>query len=89
MCPGPFALWIIKWGSEYKTSLLNRFYGGYIFQNPVVDIGSKRWGAGYIKVGSRVQKVGSRVQNSGASGTEKWGVGYAYIEASNPSLYKR
>ena len=52
MCPGPFALWIIKWGSEYKTSLMSRFYGGYIFQNPAEDIRSTKWGAGYELAGS-------------------------------------
>ena len=58
MCPGPFALWIIKWGSEYKTSLMSRFYGGYIFQNPAVDIRSTKWGAVYKIVGHRVRESG-------------------------------
>ena len=78
----PFALWKIKWGSEYNTSLLNRFYGGYIFQNPVVDLrsksgvpGIKKWGAEYRKWGAEYRKwgagykiVGHRVRKSGVSG---------------------
>ena len=71
----PFALWNIKWGSEYNTSLLNRFYGDYIFQNPVVDLrsksgvpGIKKWGAEYRKWGVGYKIVGHRVRKSGVSG---------------------